>query len=100
MTEVVGVLSDDMLFEGVALRKPLVAVRTDEVPPSLVNRLHVLLETGRLHHFVAYDAVDVLVRHNHLIVKKPNVAVHVAEVGEHLLAMRALVFGDLKNSIH
>ncbi len=27
--------------------------------------------------------------------EKPNVAVHVAEVGKHLLAMRALMFGDL-----
>ena len=96
MTEVVGVLGDNMFLEGVALCEPLVAVCTNEVPPPLVDRLHVLFEAGRLHHFVTHNAVDVLVRHNHLVMKKPDVAVHVAEVGKHLLAMRALVFSDLK----
>ncbi len=71
-----GVLGDDMLLQGVALRKPLVAVRTDEVPPTLVDGLHVLLETGGLHHFAADDAIDVLVCYDHLGVNFIYVSQH------------------------
>ena len=49
-----------------------------------------------LNDFVADDAVDVLVCDDHLVVHQPDVPIHVAEVSEHLKAVRTLVFRHLK----
>ena len=48
MREVVSVLCDDVLLEGVALGETLVAVVANEVTALLVYRLHVLLQTRSL----------------------------------------------------
>jgi hypothetical protein len=99
VTGAASVLGDDVLLEAEGLPESLVAVRTNVVFSALVDRLHMPLETACLHNSVALDAIDVLVTLDLLIVEKPNVAFHVAEVGKHVSAMRALMIGDLKTCI-
>ena len=56
--EVVSVLCDDVLLQGVALREPLGAEGADEISPTFVDRLHVLFQTRRLQKRVLSFILD------------------------------------------
>ena len=91
MSKVVGVDCRDMLPERGVLSKAFVAESANEIPPFFMNILHVFLQIDGLYNFAADDTLDVFVCDHCLVVYEPDVAVHVAEVSEHLEAMNALM---------
>jgi len=96
VAEAARMFGHDVLLQGVALREPLAAVDAHEVAATLVDRLHVFPEARVLDDLAALVAGDVTLPDDHPVVEQPDVASHVAEVGEHLVAVRALVFQDLQ----